>query len=48
MGNLKTGHLVEAALWLALAGLLYAYSFRFDKEIEIYQFGASAWPRAVL
>jgi len=48
MGNLKTGHLVEAALWLALAGLLYAYSFRFDQAIEIYQFGASAWPRAVL
>ncbi|MDD9823282.1 MAG: hypothetical protein OXU98_10445 [Gammaproteobacteria bacterium] len=48
MGNLKTGHLVEAALWLALAGLLYAYSFRFDKAIEIYRFGASAWPRAVL
>jgi len=48
MGNLKIGHVVEAALWLALAGVLYAYSFRFDQPIEIYKFGASNWPRAVL
>lgn len=48
MGNLKTGHLLEAALWLALAAFLYAYSFDFDQSIEIYKFGASAWPRAVL
>ena len=48
MGNLKIGHLVEAALWLALAAVLYVYSFPFDKEIEIYKFGASAWPRTVL
>ena len=27
---------------------LYAWSFEFDKEIEIYKFGASAWPRAIL
>jgi len=48
MGNLKTGHLVEAALWLALAAVLYAYSFDFDQSIEIYKFGASNWPRAIL
>ena len=48
MGNLKVGHIVEAALWLLLAVFLYAYSFEFDKEIEIYKFGASAWPRAIL
>lgn len=48
MRNLKAGHLLEAALWLALAALLYAYSFDFDQSIEIYKFGASAWPRAVL
>ena len=48
MGNLKPGHIVEAVLWLTLVAVLYAYSFEFDKEIEIYKFGASAWPRAIL
>ena len=48
MGNLRPGHIVEAVLWLGLVVFLYAYSFEFDKEIEIYKFGASAWPRAIL
>ena len=48
MGNLKTGHIVEAILWLSLTLFLYIYSFEFDKEIEIYKYGASAWPRAIL
>lgn len=48
MGNLKTAHIVEAVLWLLLAGVLYAYSFGFDRGIEIYKFGATGWPRAVL
>lgn len=48
MGNLKIGHIIEAALWLSLAVFLYARSFGFDREIEIYKFGASGWPRAVL
>ncbi len=48
MGNLKTGHIVEAAIWLSLTIFLYIYSFEFDKEIEIYKYGASSWPRAIL
>lgn len=48
MGNLKTGHIVEAVLWLVLAAFLYAYSFGFDRDIEIYKFGAVGWPRALL
>ncbi len=48
MGNLKTGHLVEAGLWLGLCAFLYGFSFEFDKEIEIYKYGASAWPRAII
>ena len=48
MGNLKTGHLVEASLWLGLCLFLYIYSFEFDQEIEIYKFGASAWPRTII
>ncbi|MEM1200574.1 MAG: hypothetical protein AAGI06_14825 [Pseudomonadota bacterium] len=48
MGNLKTGHLVEAGLWLLLALVLFIYSFEFNKPIEIYKFGASGWPRAII
>ncbi len=48
MGQLRTGHLVEAGLWLSLCLFLYIYSFEFDKDIEIYKFGASAWPRAII
>ncbi len=48
MRNLKTGHLVEYVLWLALVVFLYVYSFDFDQPIEIYKFGASSWPRVIL
>lgn len=48
MRNLRAGHIIEAAIWLALASLLFLDSFSFDQEIEIYKFGASAWPRAIL
>jgi hypothetical protein len=48
MGKLRTGHLVEAGLWLGLCLFLYIYSFEFEKDIEIYKFGATAWPRAQL
>jgi hypothetical protein len=48
MGNLKPGHLVEAGLWFALCLFLYAFSFEFERPIEIYKFGASAWPRAII
>lgn len=48
MGKLRPGHFVEAGLWLALAAVLYIYSFDFDQSIEIYKYGAVAWPRAIL
>ncbi len=48
MGKLRIGHLVEAGLWLSLCLFLYAYSFEFDRNIEIYKFGASAWPRTII
>jgi len=48
MGKLRIGHLVEGALWLSLCLFLYVYSFEFDKNIEIYKFGASAWPRTII
>ncbi len=48
MGKLRIGQIVEAALWVGLVIFLFAYSFEFDREIEIYKYGASAWPRAIL
>ena len=48
MGKLRTGHLVEAGIWLSLSLVLFVYTFEFDQEIEIYRYGASAWPRAIL
>ena len=48
MGNLKTGQIVEVVLWVIFVAFLFVYSFEFDREIEIYKFGASAWPRAIL
>ena len=48
MGKLRTGHLVEVALWLSLCLFLYIFSFEFDKNIEIYKFGATAWPRTII
>lgn len=48
MGKLRPGHLVEAAMWLALCLFLFIYSFQFDQDIEIYKFGATAWPRAII
>jgi hypothetical protein len=48
MGNLRTGHLVEAGIWLLLCLILFIYSFEFDQGIEIYKFGATAWPRAII
>ena len=48
MGNLRPGHLVEAAIWLSLCLFLFIYSFQFDQDIEIYKFGATAWPRAII
>lgn len=48
MGKLRPGHLVEAVLWLSLCLFLFIYSFEFNQGIEIYKFGASAWPRAII
>jgi hypothetical protein len=48
MGKLRIGHMVEAGLWLSLCLFLYIYSFEFDQNIEIYKFGATAWPRTII
>lgn len=38
----------EAGLWIAFAAIAYYFSFEFDKEVQIYRFGAAGWPRAVI
>ncbi len=48
MGQLRIGHLVEAGIWLLLCLVLFIYSFDFNQGIEIYKFGATAWPRAII
>lgn len=48
MGKLTRGHILEAAVWLALAAIGFYYSFDFNQEISTYKFGAVGWPRAVL
>jgi len=48
MRRLATGQWVETALWVAFAALAYVLSFQFDREIEMYKFGAAGWPRVVI
>ena len=48
MGKLSKGQLVEAAFWLVLVAIFFAYSFEFNNEIEIYKYGATLWPRTIL
>lgn len=48
MRRLTTGQWVEVGFWVAFAGLAYVFSFQFDREIEMYKFGAAGWPRVVI
>ena len=48
MGKLKVSHIVETGVWIAIIVVFFAFSFEFNQDIEIYIFGATGWPRAVL
>ena len=48
MGRLKRNHLVEAAIFLLIVAVFYGFSFQFNQTIEIYRFGATAWPRVII
>lgn len=48
MGRLTRSHMVEAIVWFLIVAVFYVYSFEFDRPIEIYRFGATAWPRVVI
>ena len=48
MGNLKKSDVIEAVFWLALACIFFAFTYQFNQPIEIYKFGATGWPRAII
>ena len=48
MGKLTRSHLVETAIWFVMVAVFFGFSFEFDQPIEIYEFGATGWPRVVL
>ena len=48
MGRLTRTHMVEVAIFLLIVAVFYGFSFEFNQPIEIYIFGATAWPRVVI
>lgn len=48
MGRLTLTHWVEAGIFLAIVAIFYGFSFEFNQTIEIYRFGATAWPRVII
>jgi len=48
MGKLTGGQWFEIVFWIGFGVAAYALSFQFDRELQMYRFGAAAWPRAVI
>jgi hypothetical protein len=48
MGKLSKYNVIEAFIWTSIALVFYVFSFEFNQGIEIYKFGATGWPRAVV
>lgn len=48
MGRLTRNHLIEAIVFLLIVAVFFGFSFEFNQPIEIYRFGATAWPRVIL
>ena len=48
LGRLTRTHLIEAIVFLLIVAIFYGFSFEFNQPIEIYRFGATAWPRVVI
>lgn len=48
MGRFTRTHLIEAAVFLLIIAIFYAFSFEFNQPIEIYRYGATAWPRVII
>lgn len=48
MSKLSGKSVAEVVFWLCFAGFAYYFSQAFEKQIEIYKFGAFGWPRAII
>ena len=48
MGRLTRTHLVEAGVFLLVVAIFFGFSFEFNQPIEIYRYGATAWPRVII
>ncbi|MDG1935036.1 MAG: tripartite tricarboxylate transporter TctB family protein [Paracoccaceae bacterium] len=48
MGKLSKSTILEVLFWVAVAGIFFGYTFKFNQPIEIYKFGATGWPRVIL
>jgi len=48
MSRPTLGQWFEVAAWVAFAALAYGLSFQFDRDVEMYKFGAASWPRFVI
>ena len=48
MGRLTRGSWIEVGIFLLIVAVFYGFSFEFNQTIEIYIFGATAWPRVVI
>ena len=48
MRRLTPGQWFEVSAWIAFAAFAYVMTFTFDREIEMYKFGAAWWPRVVI
>ncbi len=48
MGRLSTGQWFEVGIWLVVVGVAYGFTLEFDRDIEMYRFGAAGWPRLII
>ena len=48
MGRLTKSHIIETIVWGLIVIIFFGFSFEFNREIEIYKFGATGWPRVIL
>lgn len=48
MRRLSAGQWFELGFWIVFAAVAYGFSFQFDREIEMFKFGASGWPRVII
>ena len=46
--RLARTHLVEAVVFLLIIAIFFGFSFEFNQPIEIYRYGATAWPRVII